>query len=308
MEDPTQLINQARELAYRMAGQDVSAALSETAPTRAAYKSAKATADAFEATLRMLSAGGIDALQAAAHGWAVNCFGVGVVADHRERGCRFVEEALELAQAIGCTAADGHALVDYVFNRKPGKIPQEVGGVMMTLAVLAHELGVSLRAAMHAEHLSNIARTEAIRAKQASKVHPGPLPGRAPKADEQATTAYVDCGNCPQISTGCRAGHCLRAVSAAAPIDCREQARQFLIDVRANAFRVHDDDLIEPLAALIRRAEDARAQALRDAQRACVELWDLRDDERARIAASKCADAIGRLEGASADQEGNRNG
>ena len=36
----------------------------------------------------------------------------------------------------------------------------------------------------------------------------------------------------------------------------REKARQFLIDVRAPAFRVHDDDLIEPIAALIRRAEE----------------------------------------------------
>jgi hypothetical protein len=54
----------------------------------------------------------------------------------------------------------------------------------------------------------------------------------------------------------------------------------------------------EPLytaAALTSARAAARREALEDAQRACLSLWDLRDDERARMYAAKCADAIDAL-------------
>ncbi len=53
-----------------------------------------------------------------------------------ERNHRFLEEALELVQSAGCTAEQAHKLVDYVFGRPVGDTPQEVGGVMITLAAL----------------------------------------------------------------------------------------------------------------------------------------------------------------------------
>lgn len=68
--------------------------------------------------------------------WMTSCFGKAVANDKMERCDRFLEEALELVQAIGYSPERGHALVDYVFNRDTGQPHQEVGGVMVTLAAL----------------------------------------------------------------------------------------------------------------------------------------------------------------------------
>lgn len=54
----------------------------------------------------------------------------------RERAARFLEEALELAQAAGLNRIDAIVLTDYVFSRPVGPIAGEVGGVMTTLASL----------------------------------------------------------------------------------------------------------------------------------------------------------------------------
>mgnify|MGYP006958842284 CR=1 FL=1 len=56
--------------------------------------------------------------------------------DKAERSHRFLEEALELVQACGCSASEAHQLVDYVFGRAVGHASQEAGGVMVTLAAL----------------------------------------------------------------------------------------------------------------------------------------------------------------------------
>jgi len=69
--------------------------------------------------------------------WMHECFGPTISADKVERNDRFIEEALELAQASGYSKDRAHALVDYVFTRPQGEINQEVGGVMVTLAALA---------------------------------------------------------------------------------------------------------------------------------------------------------------------------
>src|SRR5271156_6766463 len=68
--------------------------------------------------------------------WMQLCFGPTISADTVERNHRFIEEALELAQACGAPRDDCHQLVDYVFNRPVGVNEQEVGGVMVTLAAL----------------------------------------------------------------------------------------------------------------------------------------------------------------------------
>jgi hypothetical protein len=68
--------------------------------------------------------------------WLYACFGAQIATDRIERGQRFLEEALELAQAGDIAAADAHQLVDYVYSRPQGLLFQEVGGVMTTLAAL----------------------------------------------------------------------------------------------------------------------------------------------------------------------------
>ena len=68
--------------------------------------------------------------------WMLACFGPTIPFDKTERNHRFLEEALELVQSIGCTQSEAHQLVDYVYGRPAGEPSQEVGGVMVTLAAL----------------------------------------------------------------------------------------------------------------------------------------------------------------------------
>ena len=80
--------------------------------------------------------------QARVQPWMLECFGAKIATDRTERNHRFLEEALELVQACGCTASEAHQFVDYTFGRPAGEPAQEVGGVMVTLAALclANEL------------------------------------------------------------------------------------------------------------------------------------------------------------------------
>jgi len=111
-------------------------------------------------------------------GWLHDCFGIATNAcEPRERSHRFLEEALELAQACECSAAEAHELVEYVFNRPVGDIEQEVGGTMVTLAALCWSCRVSLDEAAEAELRRCIRNTERIRAKNRAKRVGTPLPG-----------------------------------------------------------------------------------------------------------------------------------
>jgi len=108
--------------------------------------------------------------------WMMACFGEMIAGDREERNHRFIEEALELIQACGCSASEAHQLVDYVYGRPVGEKHQEVGGVMVTLAALclANDLD------MHVDGETELARVwtmvEKIRAKQAAKPKHSPLP------------------------------------------------------------------------------------------------------------------------------------
>lgn len=110
--------------------------------------------------------------------WMQECFGPEISADRLERSDRFIEEALELVQACGYAHDRAHALVEYVFNRPIGHAPQEVGGVMVTLAALCLAHGFD----MHAEGKTELARISEpeviakIRAKQAAKPTGSALP------------------------------------------------------------------------------------------------------------------------------------
>lgn len=108
--------------------------------------------------------------------WLLACFGSKIAADKTERNHRFLEEALELVQAAGCTKSEALQLVDYVFNRPPGDIKQEVGGTMTTLTSLCIAHDVDLEDAAETELARIWAIKDQIRAKQAAKPKHSPLP------------------------------------------------------------------------------------------------------------------------------------
>lgn len=109
--------------------------------------------------------------------WCVACFGPTVATDVIERNHRFLEEALELVQALGCAQDEAHQLVDYVFSRPKGEPAQELGGVMVTVAALAVPNGLDMESAAETELARVWAKVEKIRAKHAAKPQFGPLPG-----------------------------------------------------------------------------------------------------------------------------------
>ena len=108
--------------------------------------------------------------------WVVACFGEDISKDVKERNHRFLEESLETAQSLGCTQAEAHQLVDYVFGRPVGEPSQEVGGVMVTLAALCEASGLDMdkNGATELERVWMCIQT--IRAKQAAKLKNSPLP------------------------------------------------------------------------------------------------------------------------------------
>lgn len=111
--------------------------------------------------------------------WVAECFPASARADVVERSHRFLEEALELIQASGCTKEDAQLMVDYVFDRPAGAQEQEVGGVMVTLAALCNALNLSMDDAADRELARNWERIEAIRHKRATKPAGSPLPQRS---------------------------------------------------------------------------------------------------------------------------------
>jgi NTP pyrophosphatase (non-canonical NTP hydrolase) len=108
--------------------------------------------------------------------WLSACFPPSVCIAREERMHRFLEEALELAQAIGCSNEDAHKLVDYVFSREVGRPELEVGGVMVTLAALCSAADIDMNCAAERELERNWLRIDAIRRKQTCKPLGTPLP------------------------------------------------------------------------------------------------------------------------------------
>lgn len=74
--------------------------------------------------------------------WAIDTFGL-IASDDMERTRRFVEEALELAHAMGLPLRDIDKISARVYSRPRGVIPQEVGQAQATLECLAENLDIS---------------------------------------------------------------------------------------------------------------------------------------------------------------------
>jgi len=112
-------------------------------------------------------------------GWFRDCFSSAPDVEPQERMHRFLEEALELAQSCDCTREEALQLVDYVFGRPIGEPSQEVGGTMVTLALLCEAKDIDLDRAAFTE-LGRILQPEImakVRAKAAAKPKFSPLPG-----------------------------------------------------------------------------------------------------------------------------------
>lgn len=119
------------------------------------------------------------AFQARVEPWLLACFGEEIANDRVERNHRFLEEALELVQSLGCTATEARQLVEYVYGRPIGEPHQEVGGVMVTLAALCRASGLDMHEAGKTELARIWTKVEQIRAKQAAKPKNSPLPQAA---------------------------------------------------------------------------------------------------------------------------------
>lgn len=118
----------------------------------------------------------IEPFQQRVQPWLMACFGEQIAGDKAERNHRFLEEALELVQALGCTEDEARQLVAYVYGRPAGEPAQEAGGVMTTLAALCLAQGLDMHACGEAELARIWTKVEQIRAKQAAKPRNSPLP------------------------------------------------------------------------------------------------------------------------------------
>ena len=100
--------------------------------------------------------------------WMQECFGAELAADHRERCDRFLEEAVELVQSCGYPQERAHAVIRWKFDGRAGQTPQEVGGVMLTLAALCSAYGLDMDACGEAE-MSRVEDPEVIKKIQAKQ-------------------------------------------------------------------------------------------------------------------------------------------
>lgn len=142
--------------------------------------------------------------QARIRPWMLATFGAAIADDELERGDRHLEEVLELLQSLNYPRERVYALARFVWGRPAGDPPQEVGGVMVTLAALCLVHGMD----MHIEGERELARiwgmVEKIRAKQAAKPTGSALPVAMELSDEQlaeaaATTERYIADNLPNF-------------------------------------------------------------------------------------------------------------
>lgn len=83
--------------------------------------------------------------------WGCRCFGVEHMTNPSIRAIRFAEEAIELAQSCGVSEEKAIEVVRVVYSRPCGHAIQEIGGSMVTLAVLCRTLGIDLELAFDTE-------------------------------------------------------------------------------------------------------------------------------------------------------------
>lgn len=111
--------------------------------------------------------------QRMAFAWAVQTYGE-VAKKARYQAFRFLEEALELVQAMGLTKEDAIRTVEWVFSRSVGTVRVEVGDVRLSIDILAESQGVSSDDCYTAcaSRISDLDPAQ-MRAKEAAKIMAG---------------------------------------------------------------------------------------------------------------------------------------
>lgn len=111
-----------------------------------------------------------DQRQAEVQAWCVAAFGDHDALFVPQRGLRLVEEAIETAQACGCDPELLHRLIDHIYAKPVGDLPQELGGLGVTILALAAAAGISADAAeasevarVRAKPLSHFAARNAVK-------------------------------------------------------------------------------------------------------------------------------------------------
>lgn len=105
--------------------------------------------------------------------WAIRCFGREHVTNGRVRGLRHVEEAIELAQALGISETDILRVVEIVYARPVGTIFGEIGGSLLTLVILCESHGIDPEIALEHELKRVLGKpTKHFADRNAEKVNP----------------------------------------------------------------------------------------------------------------------------------------
>ena len=124
--------------------------------------------------------------------WASDTFGR-VALDTNERALRFLEEAIELAQACGVSVEEALTVATRVYARQAGNYYKELGQSAMTLAVLAEWLGIDVDDALLCEwrRIQTIPHEEWAR-RHSEKVEAGiatPMPDDTPPEAQHDETS-----------------------------------------------------------------------------------------------------------------------
>lgn len=102
-------------------------------------------------------------------GWMHTCFGDAILFDKHERSMRFIEEAVELVQAAELPKEDALKIIDWVYSRPAGEVPQEVGGVCVTLSAFCSAHDIQMHKAAGTEIARCLMNTKKIQARQRLK-------------------------------------------------------------------------------------------------------------------------------------------
>jgi hypothetical protein len=104
--------------------------------------------------------------------WLIEAIGEDTLRDPKARAMRVLEEAVELAQAVGISREKAYEQVDNTYDRPPGEPSQEIAGVINSALLAAEGIGQS-GIWLGAQELRRAWRDiNLIRAKQRDKVHP----------------------------------------------------------------------------------------------------------------------------------------
>lgn len=132
--------------------------------------------------------GAMPSLQKRIAQWITACLGEECWDDMDDRTIRFLEEAVELAQALGISEAAAHRVVNYVYDREIGEPPQEIAGAFLTLANVATCHNFDMTELAEKELARVWTKIDKVRAKQAGKPDLLRGDGPAPSCDPWALT------------------------------------------------------------------------------------------------------------------------